>query len=938
MAELLETLSEESIQGRARGDGAGTGTIGYSLLQFAQAGETVAPWWSTLRDRQLRDFWKRSDHFSGALNMLAAKIAAIPFRVEPRDMSIKGHHRQADEYQMRLYEASEFGDGYDAWAMRVLLDYWVQDNGFFSEVIGDGDKDGPIEGPALGVASLDASRCQRTGDPEFPVIYRDTDGKAFKLHRSRVIFRASLASSMAEMHGVGFCWLSRAINNTQHLVDISTYEQEKLGSRPRRAFMVLGGGLAPEDVQTAVRLADEQMDGQGLARYSKMVALGSRNIQSPTLDLIDLMGVPDGFDKQTSTTLAMYAIALAGGFPPRWIWPATASGATKADAMYQHIAGQGSGVGSILTMFTLLLGGSPQGPRHMVGKFLPPHLRIVYDFQDDEQDRMVAEVKQARAKRRETDLNTGVIDVRTAREQALSSGDLTEQQFARLELEEGRLPDGGDVLQLFSSTEDVFIRLLDLGVDEPLALDLHDPADMLIAIDVAALNAQDELVTSSNAKGREKAEQALSALGKLKEMYSDILTQELQAEVEAEIGAGAGQGQAEEEEPGQEQAEEEQAEEESDQEAPAEKGFNFGAKVGEVIRGNLARGAGGQFVNANQMRSSMLSKLLDRLRNRRGDRLGAAEQKRLENRGSVADKLGDALPGGADTLDGLSSIRSGDAPENAGALISRGLAARNADGTVSMTSRGRALLGAANSGDVDRARKALQPKAAKRGRKPKKTDEQREAERQAEIGENRAAVAEQLPDTLPAERFNALNAFADGGDLDPDAAQSLAENGLIEYDREGNARLTPAGRRVSSASARGDARGTLDALSQGRDRVADTNAQIEERNARADELDAQADDADAEAEAFESETDDQIAAIEQELETAIREGRTDPETIERAKARMDALRAAVERRRARSERLRARAREQRARAEELSARFGQRVKGGGPPPLPFGEE
>jgi len=376
MPDELQTITEESIQSRAHGLST---SMGYSLLHwFAQAGETISPWWSTARDSQLRKFSKQSDHWSGAMATMAGKIAAIPFHIEPRDLSIKAWIRQADEYERRLYELSEFGAGYDTLIGKTLQAYGQQDNGFFWEIIGDGKKDGPIVGPALGIAVLDAGRCTRTGDPEYPVVYRDSSGTRYRLHRTRVAFRASMPSDQEEMYGVGLCPLSRAINTVQHLIDISTYEQEKLGSRPKRGILLMGGGLDPTDMESAVRLADSTMDSRSLARYGQMVAMGSRNITEPTINLIDLASVPDGFDKEMSTTLGMYAIALAWNIPPRWLWPATATGATKADAMFSHIAGQGAGVGAILTMLTLLLGGSPQGRFHTVGKFLPSHLKIVF--------------------------------------------------------------------------------------------------------------------------------------------------------------------------------------------------------------------------------------------------------------------------------------------------------------------------------------------------------------------------------------------------------------------------------------------------------------------------------------------------------------------------------------------------------------------------------
>jgi hypothetical protein len=85
----------------------------------------------------------------------------------------------------------------------------------------------------------------------------------------------------------------------------------------------------------------------------------------------------------------------------------------------------------------------------MVGKFLPPHLRFVFDFQDDELDRMRAEIRDLRSQRHERDLRSGAITVRVVREQMLSDGDITDSQFQDMELEDGRTPDGLHVLDLF---------------------------------------------------------------------------------------------------------------------------------------------------------------------------------------------------------------------------------------------------------------------------------------------------------------------------------------------------------------------------------------------------------------------------------------------------------------------------------------------------------
>jgi hypothetical protein len=308
------------------------------LFWLANAGQIIDPWWSKNRDAQLRNFWKDSDHFSGAIYMMSSKLASVPRRVEPRDATVKAHIKAADVFQSLLDESPQFGQGWTDFWTRFYEDLWCSDNGAFGEVIGDGDSDGPIKGPPIGLAQLDSYNCQRTSDPEFPVIFTDTagDGKRYKFHHSRVIFASQMPSAAADMYGVGFCWLSRAINVVQNLKDISVYKQEKLGSRPLRAILT-AAGVNTQALIDAISMSEEGMDNQGLSRYAKMALIGSTNPQF-TLDLLSLSNLPDGFDEKSSTELAMFVIALTGGFPPRWLWPATQTGATKADAMYSHIA------------------------------------------------------------------------------------------------------------------------------------------------------------------------------------------------------------------------------------------------------------------------------------------------------------------------------------------------------------------------------------------------------------------------------------------------------------------------------------------------------------------------------------------------------------------------------------------------------------------------
>jgi len=547
----VEDAAEQSIQSRATDKAdvglGGIGSIGGGMFQYLfRAGENISPWWSTQRDINLRRFVKSSDHMSGSEALLTAKVVNIPLRVEPRDLSLKSHMKQADEYSRRLFEESEFGQGWIAVASKWLEDYWNTDNGGFFEVIGRGKKDGPIVGPALGLASLDSTRIIRKKNQEFPLAYIDEDGHQYRLHKSRVAYASDQPSPILEMRGVGFCAVSRAINVAQHLVDISTYNQEKLGSRQPRGVLFTPG-IPTDVVQATLNMASEMMDNQSLRRFARIPILGGDDTAA-TFQLIDLVSLPDGFDQETSTRLGMFAIALAFGVPIRWIWPAATSGATKADAMYQHIAGLGGGVGRVLKTLTLILGGDPRGARHTTGKFLPPHLKLVFDFQDDEQDRMKADIRKTRMDVIATSLETGVTTLRVAREQMLEAGDITEAQFNQMELQDGRLPSGEDVLTLFYATEN---ELLDLGVDDPLDVERNDGMQMIDAIEDRMAEVRKGMPSVSSTKQKEARKQALAALGKLREAYEKVHSAQQQA-TDAETdeqGQGEDQpGKAEDEE------------------------------------------------------------------------------------------------------------------------------------------------------------------------------------------------------------------------------------------------------------------------------------------------------------------------------------------------------------------------------------------------------
>jgi len=470
--------------------------------------DIISPWWSALRDSQLRNFWKKGDHISGAVYTFISRMKTIPFKIEARDKSIRKHVQQAEKIQDTLYSSAEYGENgaWKAFISKFVQDLITQDNGAFAEVIGLGDPEGPIVGQPFSVKHLDSSRCRRTGHPVFPVVYNDLGGKMYMLHYTRVIFASQMTSPNASMFGVGFCALSRAINIAQNLIDIAIYKQEKLGSRPMRQIILTGGGLDPDAIYEAMMISEQEMSSRGLTRFSKTTVVGHEGMPDASLSTVDLASLPDGFDEETSTILGMATISLAFGVDARELFPSMSSGANKADALIQHLKQRGKGygetIGIIETAFNY--------------KFLPRTMKMVFDFQDDAQDKQVADIRNTQAKTRAFNIQDGTTNVRIEREKMLESKEITLPQFIELELNDGRMEDGTETLMLFFHPD--YSEYLNIGIDSILDVENNDPLQITSALVEKKQTAMTDIVKSPMSRQRYFKE-ALSALESLESLY-----------------------------------------------------------------------------------------------------------------------------------------------------------------------------------------------------------------------------------------------------------------------------------------------------------------------------------------------------------------------------------------------------------------------------------
>jgi hypothetical protein len=523
---LIELVKDESVQSRSeerREHGSAGVNFMDNLGMFFQSGDILPPWWSTRRDAALSSFWKNVNVLSGAMYAMSAKMSTIPFRVEPRDMGIQSHIREAAKFERRLKESVDFGVGWQTFFTKQMLSLLGQDNGRFMEIIDlSPNKAGPVRGQAISVAHLDPSRCQRTGDSQFPVIYNDTDGKRRKLHYTRVAFDSQLPSERVDMFEVGFCAVGRSSSYGQNMLDIAQYKEEKLGSRPLRGLMVVGGGLDAAAVGASLEIAAGMSDNRGLQRFSMLPIVGNADIENPetAVNLVSLSDLPDGFSEKDSTAIAMAAISLAFGVDARELWPGMDSRATQADAILSHVKQRGKGPGQIIAQTETMFN----------NYFLPSYLKLVFDYQDDAQDRQQAEIQFERARSRKLNLENSITDNRYERQQMALTGEMSRNQFENLELENGRLPNGQDLLTLYFRDEDVYKEILTLpGISNPTDVLSNDAEPVLRAISKQRSVALEMLANETRQIEERQIRESLAALQALADEYLQVEEEKVEA-------------------------------------------------------------------------------------------------------------------------------------------------------------------------------------------------------------------------------------------------------------------------------------------------------------------------------------------------------------------------------------------------------------------------
>jgi len=334
------------------------------------------------RDRlaALRDYY-RSDHAylaRGAIAGLAKRVASLPWTIRAPDP------READRVRALLVEAS-FGQGWGAFVQQLVIDFLRYDTGAFVEVVGEGDPAGALTGEVLGVATIDPLRCYPTGDYTYPVVYFDRQGRAHKLHYTRVLRLYDAPETDEALAGWGDCALARAIAIVHQQLLMNRYVEQALDDNP------------PPGILVASNLSQSQLD-QAIANYAQQRETDSRGLWGRTLWLLGLDASqrahietvtfsqpPEKFDYSEYTNLHVDALALALGVDRQELWQlSSGSLGSGAQSEILNLKSRGKTIGYLIAEI-----------ERAINLLLPPNAEFAFEYRDESEVQQQAMSAQA---------------------------------------------------------------------------------------------------------------------------------------------------------------------------------------------------------------------------------------------------------------------------------------------------------------------------------------------------------------------------------------------------------------------------------------------------------------------------------------------------------------------------------------------------------------
>ena len=399
------------------------GLIQAFTLAMASVADSVVPWGRNprLRDRQLREFWPTESFLAGA-------VANVSFRNAAFDWEIVSPSDSIETAVTEMLRGAIAGDtyGWVPFIEKISQDLYTQDNGAFIELIRDPsmDANSKFQGamaPVIGIAHLDSNMCYRTGNAEFPVIYRDRYENEHKLAWYQVIPISDYPTSIERLNGIGYCAVTRALRLAQIMKSISLYKDEKISGRHFKTIYLVGG-VSRTEIDDAKKRGHEEADNKGQARYMDPIILASLDPEKPvSVANLDFASLPDGFDFNQEMQWYISGLALDFGVDYQEFAPLP-GGAIGSSAQSLILHRKSSGKGPATFMRTLTEAFKNYG-------VLPRNAEMIFNDKNEQDELDKATLRKMFQEEMAMALRDGFIDSDSARKLGISRGFYTRSEL-----------------------------------------------------------------------------------------------------------------------------------------------------------------------------------------------------------------------------------------------------------------------------------------------------------------------------------------------------------------------------------------------------------------------------------------------------------------------------------------------------------------------------
>lgn len=504
-----------------------------SFISYMVKNSSMLPfWWSENRESYLRKASLEVDIISSVINNLTMRLFNMPLQVVPQNQLISSHTNVAKFYQAIVNNAwTKYGELF-------INDMLTFDKGAFFIIESTSSPSQPLSMTDVptGLKYIPSKQITLNNNEKYPYIWVRTNGTNIYLHETRVIRLTQMPISIEDNVFTGLSFTSRAFNVGSMLNAAINYGLESLGTL-ESDNIIWATSTTSKAIQQAFK--DASIDGANAGRMSKgqNVYLGLRD-PAAKLGQLELKRLPASFDYEKFTNVTVKLLAIAAGVDENDIIAVSNAGTTKTASL----------ISDLKAKYKLEAWFTRRFRQELEQKFLPSFLTVQIGEKSDSISETEGKARINLVRSDKLLAEFGALDDRTARQNAVKYGLITQTQFEEMELLDGRLSNGLPIVALFFDKNEMLANMLNVGIDvmnidtTQAEVDTKKINDKLKEVATIAVNTNSQNIFAT-------AKQAMAALNWLLEQYIVPELDPLSPEpIEEEENEPAGQGDTKDEE------------------------------------------------------------------------------------------------------------------------------------------------------------------------------------------------------------------------------------------------------------------------------------------------------------------------------------------------------------------------------------------------------